>query len=61
MRWAVPEYVDFLRVEFHPTCYHVDHEYWTYYLHDPLSMAAKASVEELRQDGGIGAVIALDQ
>ncbi len=30
------------------------------YLHEPLSTAAKASVEELRRDGGIGGVIALD-
>ncbi|RDX44090.1 asparaginase [Lentinus brumalis] len=30
------------------------------YLHEPLSVAAKACVEELRRDGGIGGVIALD-
>ncbi|KAI8975831.1 asparaginase [Trametes punicea] len=30
------------------------------YLHEPLSVAAKTCVEELRRDGGIGGVIALD-
>ena len=30
------------------------------YLHEPLSIAAKACVEELRRDGGIGGVIVLD-
>lgn len=30
------------------------------YLHEPLESAAKACVEELRRDGGIGGVIALD-
>ncbi|CDO77696.1 hypothetical protein BN946_scf184969.g47 [Trametes cinnabarina] len=30
------------------------------YLHEPLAAAALACVEELRQDGGIGGVIALD-
>ncbi|KAI0360924.1 asparaginase [Trametes cingulata] len=30
------------------------------YLHEPVRVAAKACVEELRRDGGIGGVIALD-
>lgn len=30
------------------------------YLHEPLAKAAKYCVEELRHDGGIGGVIALD-
>ncbi|KAI9068324.1 asparaginase [Trametes sanguinea] len=30
------------------------------YLHEPLAVAAKACVEDLRRDGGIGGVIALD-
>ncbi|KAI1783150.1 asparaginase [Ganoderma leucocontextum] len=30
------------------------------YLHEPISVAAKACVEELRGDGGVGGVIALD-
>ena len=30
------------------------------YLHESVSTAAKACVEELRRDGGIGGVIALD-
>ncbi|KAI0829932.1 asparaginase [Trametes gibbosa] len=30
------------------------------YLHEPLQDAAKACVEELRRDGGVGGVIALD-
>ena len=30
------------------------------YLHEPLGVAAKACVEELRRDGGVGGVIALD-
>lgn len=30
------------------------------YLHEPLSKAAKACVEDLRRDGGMGGVIALD-
>ncbi|TBU55049.1 asparaginase [Dichomitus squalens] len=30
------------------------------YMHEPLSVAAKACIEELRRDGGIGGVIALD-
>ena len=30
------------------------------YLHEPVGVAAKACVEELRRDGGIGGVIALD-
>ena len=30
------------------------------YLNEPLDVAAKACVEELRRDGGVGGVIALD-
>ena len=30
------------------------------YLNEPLDVAAKACVEELRRDGGLGGVIALD-
>ena len=30
------------------------------YLNEPIDVAAKTCVEELRRDGGIGGVIALD-
>ena len=30
------------------------------YLHEPLEKAAKHCVEELRRDGGVGGVVALD-
>lgn len=30
------------------------------YLHEPVERAAKVCVEELRRDGGVGGVIALD-
>lgn len=30
------------------------------YLHEPLAKAARHCVEELRRDGGVGGVIALD-